>query len=448
MPRSRAFCPGCVTVQIQGACMKNIYLFIIGAVLLVGCAACYTPLHEKTDTAEPGTEPVYEANVVWEVSGVNVWYPNLNAYDDGYMYVYGKDNKTGEEKLIKINVEDQTVVWSLLIGYPSNKKFLIDGDYIYNVMLDNTIICVNKNEGKIAAKITVDIENQDLELHWNLLVYENYLYVGIGHHTSNSYFVRIDMNQIDKTGDNLNQFFEPEILWRPQYNWAVASTPAVYESVIYVHTFVGNAPEPEPVELAGFNVHTKERVFYEQFGVEGEYQYELGRNWDSLLVRDGVLYVISDSISAYNLQTGKRLYLKKFYPGTPPEQVYYASDHLELTYYKGKIYYTNINSNHNYNRYRNIFCVDAATGNLVWSAVPPDSESLWTNPIAAYDRVYVPHGYGFRVYDAETGKLLGVDKNFEGNALCRNILYGDYMITVRGDALIDGCHLVAVYVGE
>jgi hypothetical protein len=38
---------------------------------------------------------------------------------------------------------------------------------------------------------------------------------------------------------------------------------------------------------------------------------------------------------------------------------------------------------------------------------------------------------GLRVYNSENGKLIGVDKNFCGNAFGRNILYKDYLITTR-----------------
>jgi hypothetical protein len=36
-----------------------------------------------------------------------------------------------------------------------------------------------------------------------------------------------------------------------------------------------------------------------------------------------------------------------------------------------------------------------------------------------------------RVYDPETGRLIGVDKNFFGVAIARNFLYNDLMITTR-----------------
>jgi hypothetical protein len=62
-------------------------------------------------------------------------------------------------------------------------------------------------------------------------------------------------------------------------------------------------------------------------------------------------------------------------------------------------------------------------------------------------KVFIPHGYGLRVYRADTGELIGVDVSFSGNDMGRNILYGDYIITVKDDSEGIG-KVCAVYIGE
>jgi hypothetical protein len=47
--------------------------------------------------------------------------------------------------------------------------------------------------------------------------------------------------------------------------------------------------------------------------------------------------------------------------------------------------------------------------------------------------MYVPHGFGLRVYEPDTGKLVGLDSSFCGSGRGRNILYKDYMITSLED---------------
>ena len=98
--------------------------------------------------------------------------------------------------------------------------------------------------------------------------------------------------------------------------------------------------------------------------------------------------------------------------------------------------------------HRNIHCIDAETGELVWNAIAKDSESLETNPIIAHGRLYVSQHSGLRVYEPETGKLIGVDKSFCGAGMGRNVLYNDYMICLRVDRNTGDGRMVAVYVGE
>jgi hypothetical protein len=97
--------------------------------------------------------------------------------------------------------------------------------------------------------------------------------------------------------------------------------------------------------------------------------------------------------------------------------VYANHAESDAAFYKGRIYYTygvgNPFADHDY---RNIQCIDAKTGNLIWNDISKNSESHGTNPIVAYNRVYVPEGNGMRVYDTETGRLIGV-------AIARNFLY-------------------------
>ncbi len=85
--------------------------------------------------------------------------------------------------------------------------------------------------------------------------------------------------------------------------------------------------------------------------------------------------------------------------------------------YEGKMYFTNsVHSNTpNYiniakSDLRNIFCLDLASGRLVWSAMPPHpTASLGAKPVVANGKAYIPNDTGIRLYDANTGRLLGVD---------------------------------------
>jgi outer membrane protein assembly factor BamB len=224
--------------------------------------------------------------------------------------------------------------------------------------------------------------------------------------------------------------------------------PVIKDNVVYVHTF---ARDSCIVELAGINVDTKEVVFYTTFGTrEDGLQFENGIMPHSLYIHDDVLYFLSSSFSAYNLKNGQQLYQKLLFTDGTLEslaKVYLAWDIIDATFYNGRFYYTtkdSVNSG-----FRNIHCIDAATGELVWNDTAARSESLGTNPIIAHGRMYVPQvSTGLRVYDPDTGKLIGVDTSFAGFPTGRNILYNDIMITTRMDRATYDNRIVAVYVGK
>ena len=433
--------------------MKKVFhkypFFILSYAMLIfmGYVAC-EGLHLEKQPEQVDDEPPYTARIVWEAD-TSVYNFSCMIMENEYIYFHERQNEgKSAPMLAKLNAQTGQIVWKVASDYTSLRRPVINGDYLYVFMNTGYFLCFEKETGKIAAKVVIDINNQGLTMYLNATGYENYLYFGIGNYTSDNYFARFDTGLINMDGGAIEQRFEAEVVWRSQYDFGVYSTPVFYNKAVYAHTFVRD--EAYPVELIGINTETREQIFYYRFGNEGAYSYERGGNDNSLLLVDNILYFISASISAYNLTNGRRLYYKKFEYELPAKENYSATDHVKATYYNGKIYYTTISSNGVYDwGYDNIFCIDAKTGNLVWSDMPKRSESLMVNPVIAHKKMYVTHGYGLRVYNPENGKLIGVDKSFEGNAVEHNLLYGDYLITTRDDFVTNRRFpIVAIYVGE
>ena len=173
-----------------------------------------------------------------------------------------------------------------------------------------------------------------------------------------------------------------------------------------------------------------------------------GGHCNPVFIHDNVLYYLSWSINAWNLNTGEQLFRHVFTRDVPVPKTYSATNSLQPVYCKGKIYYTSGECYSTIESYRNIHCIDAATGRLVWNAIAKKSESMNTNPIIAHDKLYVSQGSGLRVYNPENGELLGVDKSFCGMAMSRNVLYKDYMICIRMTSKTGYGRLVAVDVSK
>jgi outer membrane protein assembly factor BamB len=401
---------------------------------------------ENETSNNTGEEPSYTLKITWE-SDTELVEEGYTVMDEGAVYLFdgaAPDSYLMGSVLVKLDAQTGDTLWKTeMSNAPGFASPVVIENHVYVFVSPNTVFCFNKQNGEFAAKALLDIDNQSMEIYWGFTGYENFLYFGIGNNYNNNYFARVDTNNIQRDGGQTEQRIEPEIVWRPVHDRSIMTKPAFHNGVVYIHTEAVRR-DGVPVELAGINMTTKAVEFYREFGLwsNGEY-YDIGWDFHSLYVRDDILYYIGSSISAYDLKTAVRdqLYVKTFTPGITPQKEFYDSGTcLDVTFYNGRIYYTsgagNPFADHDY---RNIHCIDAKSGNLIWNDISVNSESHGTNPIIAHNRMYVPEGNGMRVYDPETGRLIGVDKNFIGVAIARNFLYNDLMITtMRYRLYIDG----------
>jgi outer membrane protein assembly factor BamB len=246
----------------------------------------------------------------------------------------------------------------------------------------------------------------------------------------NYYLARVNISSVTKDSSPQMQYLVPELLWQSRYSRHILSKPLVYNDTAYLNT--ATLDENIPVELAGININTKEEMLYDTFGVNGYYILDQGSVRDSLHIKDGILYYLNYSIAAYDLKTHKKLYHILFDVNTHPKEIYEFVGSLGVVFYKGKIYMTNQYSNVIVDLgLLNIFCINEKDGKLVWSNIPKQSEALGGVPIIYDNKVFVNHMNGICVYDADTGKLIGVEKDIEGRAWSFNLLYGSTMITAR-----------------
>jgi outer membrane protein assembly factor BamB len=406
---------------------------------------------------ENDNEPNYKTKIAWN--------SNLYSDDDGSITVDGGSVYFYERppglaqfnniyNLTKLDAKTGKLIWR------SNRTFrdvkycqpVVIGGFVYVFLYLNIIVCFNSETGTHTATVAVDIENKNLELEGNAIAYGQYIYMGLW--KNGQYFVRLNVNSINHTGDpDEIQKPAPETLWEEEVGKLFfCAVSVVHDNIVYVNTT--NPLAHVPVEIMGFDLETKKRVFHVSFGDPEDVGLpfpETGGTGGAnpLLIHDGVLYFLNLSISAWDLTSKEQLYCHTFNYNIPEPQWYLADRSLQAVYYQNKIFYI---SGVSYlpDRFRNIHCIDAKTGKLVWNDIAKDSASLETNPIIAHGKLYVSQYTGLRVYEAETGKLTGVDKSFCGADMGRNVLYEDkdYMICVRKDRNTGDGKVVAVYVGK
>ena len=406
------------------------------------------------------TEPLYKSKIAWDSGLISNFFQSHTVYEDS---VYFFERPPGYDtvniySLTKINAETGNFVWrSFMFSDIVFCQPVVIGNYVYVFLVPNIVICFDKSTGKNTAIVQVDIDNKNLEIGWNVTAHQQYLYLELW--TNGQYFVRVDVNEINQSENiEIVQVIMPEILWEadtievmPEEKRYFTAKPVIHNNTVFTSTY--NAHARVPVELAGFNIETKQMVFYQTFGGPEDIADNIpfpekgaGVKGNPILINDDILYYLSTSITAWNISTEQQLY-RHIYTSELPQSKRFVADSLQPVFYKGKIYYTG-GVSASQGDYRNIHCIDATTGELVWNAIAEGSETLDTNPIIAHDRLYVSQHSGLRVYNPENGRLIGVDRSFCGAGMGRNVLYKDYMICVRIDPNTGDGRLVAVNVGK
>jgi outer membrane protein assembly factor BamB len=430
--------------------MKPVVLIILLCFTLFACG-----LFNKEP--ENKVEPRYNARIAWDSGLYSNCFQSHTVYGD---FVFFYERPPGHTlvniyTLTKLDVKTGEFIWrtfefsDVVFSQP-----VMIGDYVYVFLEPSIIVSFTRATGELTAIIQVDIDNKNLNMSNNIIPYREHLYMGFwgGGHT---YFARLNLNLVQHSTKSEDvQTIIPEILWEPKNGNLVSAVPVVHENVIYTGTFSPGGQTS--IEVVGFCIHSGEMVFYITFGgpednddnIRWPPEDGVGLGSNPILIHDNVLYYLSWSISAWNLNTGEKLYRHIFTYDIPNSRVYSANLSLQAVFYGGRIYYTSGSSHTPKNSFHNIHCIDAATGRLVWNTIAYDSETLWTNPIIAHGRLYVTQHNGLYVYNPSNGRLIGVDRSFCGAGLAgRNVLHNDYMITVQKNRDTGAGKLVAVYVG-
>jgi len=411
---------------------KAIFLSIVITLLLSSCFI----FELFTETNEE--ESNYELNIAWQTK---TYYQRSWSYpiiSDGFAYYVEEVLKNNSDycRLIKINLDTGELIWrtkDVNVQYTDQIQKI--GDYIYCSLCDREIILVfNDNDGTLAATVSLkdDVTSSKVGPYFkHTAVYNNYIFWGNVNSPKWEYqgLMRFDTNLINFSVDpNEKQNIKPELVWQTTQQNAIWTNILVNNGVVYFltprHDFDAGTGTVKISYLIAMDAETKEIIW------QRERDFGWGDRENSLLINSDRLYVIDRNISCYNINTGEPYYEKN-----DKEYIDAGSDLKGLFFYNNKIYYTtqktkatSTSPGVDPNRVKNVICIDADTGNLVWGDFIKTIYNIFTFPLVDNGKAYVVTYEGLYIYNAETGKLLGVNKTIKNRSNNHNLLYNNMVI--------------------
>lgn len=424
--------------------MKKYSLFILSALLLTACSSCDL-LFNSNKQKDTEREPSYTPNYAWQLKldGMQI---HSQAYTaDNYLYLLQNIEREKEDgvQLIKIDMETGAYVWKadqIFDGHQWYSSNIVKADNKLYFMRKNGIIyCYSDIDGTRLARIQVGTTEQEA-LHnryklKTIVTDGTALYWGSAGDPGsiNAHLLKLDLDTIDYTQNGAIQIRVPRSLytkadWRQCTFW---SAPIIDGNILFFNTF--NIKHPD-----GYSTLVAIDLQSEKAKWEKELHGLQGRVNNDLIIKDNILYMLDvTALLRLDKHTGEVLTRyddEKDPPYTQPLMIPTVSL-CGIWYDDGRLYYTTVGSTETASQtgmskdlVYSLVCIDAKTLKFLWGFHPVSGTSS-TYPVVKDGKAYiVTHIDGLRVFDAKTGKLLGVDKSIIAWGNEANVLYKDYFI--------------------
>ena len=422
--------------------MKKYSLFILSALLLTACSSCDL-LFNNNKQKDDGKEPTYSPNYAWQLKLDGTQIGSQMYIQQQFLYLVERIHREDADiQLVKIDMETGVYVWKadqISDGEQWRSSNVVKvGNKLYFMRPNKGLIyCYAENNGKLLAQI--QIGTTETEAIYNRCSLETIVTDGTALYwgsagepgSISAHLLKLDLDTIDYTQNGAIQIRVPRSLytkadWRQCIFWAA---PIIDNGVLYFNTLNRDYPDGYST-LVAIDLQSETVKWEKQlYGVAGT-------TLNTLLVRDDILYVINSSLLRVNKHTGDILTRydseenSTEHPATTP-----SPSLCGIWYDDGRLYYTTICSSDAHSQtgipekfIYSLVCIDAKTLKFLWGFHPVSGTSS-TYPVVKDGKAYiVTHIDGLRVFDAKTGKLLGVDKSIIAWGDEANVLYKDYFI--------------------
>ena len=420
--------------------MKKYSLFILSALLLTACSSCNFLFNNNK---QKDAEPVYTPNYAWQLKLDGTQIGSQMYIQQQFLYLVERIHREDADiQLVKIDMETGRYVWKadqISDGEEWRSSNVVKADNKLYFMRPNKglIYCYAENNGKLLARI--QIGTTETEAIYNRCSLETIVTDGTALYwgsagepgSISAHLLKLNVDAIDYTQNGAIQTRVPRSLytkadWRQCIFW---SAPIIDDNMLYFNTYNRDYPDGYST-LVAIDLQSETVKWEKQlYGVAGT-------TLNTLLVRDDILYVINSSLLRVNKHTGDILTRYDSEENSMEHPATTPSPYLcGIWYDNGRLYYTTICSSDAHSQtgipekfIYSLVCIDAKTLKFLWGFHPVSGTSS-TYPVVKDGKAYiVTHIDGLRVFDAKTGKLLGVDKSIIAWGDEANVLYKDYFI--------------------
>lgn len=369
-------------------------------------------------------EPEYAQDIIWQLE-LKSCYDSEYALQSGKYYYIAERRKGYEEDYFysKIDLSTGDKIWETksFNGPPCSfnppLKEIINGTTCLIISgEDKYIHIIDDMSGQLLASVKFFKNNKDESFNTlsfggpSLSFNNNNLYWASG-----TKIIKLNLTGVELFEENENEYYiEPEIVWTNQINNKnILIWPVMYNSILYFVSY-DSYPETGYCVLGAFNTITETIKWVKKSNIL------TGLGFNNMLVADNKLYVIEDAQGCYDLETGET-----FWEQNETEEELYNKISIGagcycmgITYDNGKLFFTNGAASTSSavtgipeEYLKNIQCIDAKTGKYIWGDFPKNSASLFTKPIVVNNQCFVRTWDELRVYNAETGQLIGKDSS-------------------------------------
>ena len=406
--------------------------------------------------------PAYEQDKVWTLHTTAYSCSDRGQQYGRYYYIleYKRSGKNKEIFYSKIDLKYGERLWST----PTYSTFrcyplLITRNGKNYILIKNRgfIDCYDDATGLKTTTITY-FEN-DIEKNRTYMRASNWILVDDSiywpnspdynpHNTEKPGIIKLDLSSVDfSEGAPETQYVKPALVWQNRYDdQSVMMTPVAKDGVIYFITF--NQFEKYDASIMGAYDTRADTLRWEKK------TYKLfGYGFVNMYIVDDRLYILEDpSQGCYDISTGKTLWEQTFSLEEMKKQMSVGASiySVGITWWNKKFYFTNTAgylssemSGIPEEFITNIQCIDE-NGKFIWGDLPEGSGSLWTKPEVVNGKCLVVVWDSLRVYDAETGEILGVDYSVKSLGMDKNAVYDDMFIYFNLDQETLTSELVAI----